>query len=502
VILMVDPAKALNLKKSILEGLINNYYDAKKDIFTAPADAVANAVMHFEGQINAIQDVALKQLIASNNKNTTTAAFLLDVVISIVLPVGMAHVVGGIASPFLKRLIDNRKRDLDTLNLVIRNVEVKKLFDTHQNNIASLLEELTPEVSEQAGKLIKGSLKRPMVTVAEELEKQAGKLTGRVSALEFIEHYTPAGREVFTETWEKFVEQKDITKDRKVELIKTLYDKKEKEEQNVFETITKMAAGVRSYSKIQIRFDNLFRRFYQFMNKVIDDPQDLDIITKYFQNQLKLLSNITSIDEVERIFEQFFGVTFWLIYLGHPGEYKRVPPFSEFVKIEEKDLSIYNIENFEGSFRVSLGQDYKWVGRGEGRPLRPEPLLKAKINLNIPYDLALYLTRNFGDKFGTESFFAEAKRKKSFIMIKKGGFGIDAPEPVTILEAKSIKLEKEHLYPKSPYFDPLNDAMDKLIEWFLKIDGDLNKNHELKTILEGKGFKPNLIREFRLPKRR
>ena len=103
--------------------------------------------------------------------------------------------------------MDNRNRDLDTLNLVNNNVKLAKLFNIHQDSMASLVSELKPELSEHAVRLIKGPLSRPMLEVAQEVKMQARKLGEQVSVLEFVERYTVAGNDIIQATWGKFIEK-------------------------------------------------------------------------------------------------------------------------------------------------------------------------------------------------------------------------------------------------------------------------------------------------------
>ena len=68
VILMDETDKALILKRDALESLIDKYYDKKNEIFNAPKDAIKTAVDHFEGQINNIQDITIKNIILHSTK--------------------------------------------------------------------------------------------------------------------------------------------------------------------------------------------------------------------------------------------------------------------------------------------------------------------------------------------------------------------------------------------------------------------------------------------------
>ena len=86
-------------------------------------------------------------------------------------------------------------------------------------------------------------------------------------------------------------------------------------------------------------------------------------------------------------------------------------------------------------------------------------------------------------------------------MRKEEGFGIDAPEPMTIRDIKDMDWDRLNLLAhSSPFVDPMHDAAYLLTEWFLKIQSDLNKNHELKTLLQrGKNFTGDFIMKYSLP---
>ena len=86
-------------------------------------------------------------------------------------------------------------------------------------------------------------------------------------------------------------------------------------------------------------------------------------------------------------------------------------------------------------------------------------------------------------------------------MRKEEGFGIDAPEPMTIRDIKDMDWDRLNLLAhSSPFVDPMHDAPYLLTEWFLKIQSDLNKNHELKTLLQrGKNFTGDFIMKYSLP---
>ena len=436
---MDETDKALILKRDALESLIDKYYDKKNEIFNAPKDAIKTAVDHFEGQINNIQDITIKNIIATLNKNTTTTGFLLDVALSCVLGVVVGYLAESIAKPFLKKVVDNRNRDLDTLNLVNNNVKLAKLFNIHQDSMASLVSELKPELSEHAVKLIKGPLSRPMLEVAQEVKMQARKLGEQVSVLEFVERYTAAGNDIIQATWGKFIEkglpdeEKKKKEDEKKTNIGKLYNKTL--ERNVFEAITKMSEETGIYARLQIRLNNLFRDLFQFLRRIIFDLNSLDALTKYFQNQLTLLDQTTNTEELERIYTKLFESIFWLLYLGNPIDWVGIPVIGagsnkrEMVEeIKEDELSVYTITHTGEPhglvlrtvyrFIVSSGEDSKRVKELPKNHRWPhyksnmEQLYRPKLNINIPYDLLSYLTRNFGENFGTESFLEEAIRKK------------------------------------------------------------------------------------------
>jgi hypothetical protein len=76
----------------------------------------------------------------------------------------------------------------------------------------------------------------------------------------------------------------------------------------------------------------------------------------------------------------------------------------------------------------------------------------------------------------------KATQDKKRTMRKTDGFGIDTHGKRLILDINLV--DRFSLW--SPNLDPIYEAANLLINWFLKINSDLKRDQELKQVLKGK----------------